>query len=383
MIPAEPFTRATQAQGWTAFPRSAVGRAILCCAVLALEFAGLELGLRASGFEGSASFRKLFLQDPRVGYRLAPGARIQYSTPEFSTEIAIDEQGVREDQPVGPKAPNERRIIVVGDSLVLSVQVGLSSTFCKQLERRLAEADPSHTWRVIDAGVQGYGPVEEWLFYKEVLQGLEPDVVLVVPFTGNDAVEANDSERSLAHGPVGERPVTAGLNMVRRVTREWAVLQLVRLRFDQLRDHFRQPGIERPLSAFLVPPSAEACHGLEVAAHAYGLIAEHARLRGARTAVAIMPARFQVDEDDFEALEARVESAGRRLDRDAGTRQFQAALAPLGLPMLDLLPVIRSHAAGGALFFQRNVHLTVRGHRVVGDALFEFLKQAGLIGFPA
>jgi hypothetical protein len=383
MIPAEPFTRATVARRWAAFARSAVGRAIICCVVLALEFAGFELGLRASGFEGSASFRKLFLQDPRVGYRLAPGVRIQYSTPEFSTQIAIDEQGVRDDQPVGPKGPNERRIIVVGDSLVLSVQVRLSSTFCKQLERRLAAADPSHTWRVIDAGVQGYGPVEEWLFYKEVLQSLQPDIVLVVPFTGNDAVEANDSERSLAHGPVRDRPVTAGLNTVRRMTREWAVLQLVRLRVNQLRDHFRQPGIDRPLSAFLVPPSADACHGLEVAARAYSLIAEQARQRGARTAVALMPARFQVDDNDFAALMARVESAGGTLDRDAGTHQFQAALAPLGLPILDLLPVLKSHAAGGPLFFRGNVHLTVRGHEIVGEALFEFLNQTGLIGSPA
>jgi hypothetical protein len=383
MIPAEPSTRATRGPGWAAFPRSAVGRAIVCCAVLALEFAGFELGLRAAGFEGSASFRKLFLQDPRVGYRLAPGVRIRYTTAEFSTEIAIDEQGVREDRPVGPKAPGERRIIVLGDSLVFSVQVGLSATFCKRLERRLVEADPTHTWRVINAGVQGYGPVEEWLFYREVIEPLEPDVVLVVPFTGNDAIEANDSESSLANGPVGERPVTAGLNAVRRLTREWAVLQVVRLRLDQLRDHFRQPGIDRPLSAFLVPPSAEACHGLEVAARAYGLIAEHARQHGARTAVAIMPARFQVEDDDFEALAARVESAGGRLDRDAGTQQFQAALAPLGLPMLDLEPVLKSHAAGSALFFRRNVHLTVRGHQIVGDALFDFLQQAGLIGSPA
>src|SRR4051812_34387218 len=125
MIPAEAFTRATRAPRWAALPRSAVGRAIICTAVLALEFAGFELGLRGAGFEGSASFRKLFLQDPRVGYRLAPGVRIRYTTPEFSTDISINEQGVRDDQPIGPKPPNERRVVVLGDSLVLSVQVGL------------------------------------------------------------------------------------------------------------------------------------------------------------------------------------------------------------------------------------------------------------------
>jgi hypothetical protein len=383
MNPADPVISAAPAPRRAAFARSTMGRALVLFAILAVECAGFELALRASGFEGSASFRKLFLQDPRVGYRLTPGVQIRYTTPEFSTQISINEQGDRDDQPIGPKRPDERRIVVLGDSLVFSVQVALSQTFCKRLEHRLAEADPSHTWRVIDAGVQGYGPVQEWLFYREVVQALEPDLVLIVPFTGNDAIEANDNEGTLDHGPSDAPPVTAGLNAVRRLTREWAVLQVMRLRVQQVRDQFRQPGIERPLSAFVVPPSAEATHGVKVAARAYDLIAQHARERGARTAIAIMPARFQVDDNDYHALVERVALAGRTLDRDAGTEQFRAALTPLGLPLVDLLPALRSHVTDGPLFFRRNVHLTVRGHQIVGDALFEFVKQAGLIGSPA
>jgi len=30
------------------------------------------------------------------------------------------------------------------------------------------------------------------------------------------------------------------------------------------------------------------------------------------------------------------------------------------------------------LFFQRNVHLTLRGHDVVGGVLFDFLETSGL-----
>ena len=56
----------------------------------------------------------------------APGARTRYTTVEFSTELTINGQGVRDDREIGPKAPDERRVVVLGDSLVFAVQVPLA-----------------------------------------------------------------------------------------------------------------------------------------------------------------------------------------------------------------------------------------------------------------
>ena len=80
---------------------------------------------------------------------------------------------------IGPKPPGERRIVVLGDSLVLAVQVPLQQTFCKQLERRLNGRGGATHYRVINAGVQGYGPVEDALFYERVAARLQPDLVVV------------------------------------------------------------------------------------------------------------------------------------------------------------------------------------------------------------
>src|SRR4029453_11819399 len=101
-------------------------RWLLLLVILVLEFALLAAGLRLYGsFEGSTTFQSLFMADPYVGSRLRPGAKIRYTSVEFTTDIAINEAGVRDDEPLGPKAPNERRVLVLGDSLVLSVQVPL------------------------------------------------------------------------------------------------------------------------------------------------------------------------------------------------------------------------------------------------------------------
>src|SRR5204862_5715107 len=87
--------------------------------------------------EASPAFQILFMPDPAIGFRLRPNARTRFVTAEFDTEIAINAQGVRDDADIGPKPANERRIVVVGDSPVLSVQVQQQQTFCKLLEQSL------------------------------------------------------------------------------------------------------------------------------------------------------------------------------------------------------------------------------------------------------
>lgn len=353
----------------------------MCLVCLVLEFAALEAALRtSSGSEAGPSFQSIFLQDPQVGHRLKPGARTRYTTVEFSTDLAINAQGVRDDREIGPKAPDERRVIVLGDSLVLSVQVALADTFCKRLEGRLAAADPQHRWRVINGGVQGYGPVEDWLFFHHVVEKLQPDLVLVVAFVGNDAVEAGDKAAWIdADGPPASQSLDAAVNSARRITRASMVLQLARLRVDQLRARFAGPGTERPLSTYLADPPPEVRAGLDVTRRAFGLIAARAAELGARTAIVLMPARFQTDDGDFGRLAAIVKQAHGELVRNAATARFEEALTPLGLPLLDLQPVLAAQPDRMGLFFQRNVHLTPRGHDVVASALFTFLLQRHLI----
>jgi lysophospholipase L1-like esterase len=352
-------------------------RGALLAVILAAQFVALEAGLRwHGGSEASPAFQQLFMQDPRVGHRMRPGASARYTTPEFSTSIAINAQGVRDDEPVGPKAPDETRVVILGDSLVLSVQVELHETFGKLLEQRLNQGGDGRRWRVINAGVQGYGPVDEWLFYKHVVQDLDPDVVLMMVFVGNDAVEAHDKESWIAaDGPPAGTAVDEATTRLRRLVRASMVLQNVRLRWDMLKGAMAGPGTERPLTTYLSETTPEVTNGLEVSRRAFGLIADAAATRGAQSGLVLMPARFQTDDGDFGRLEAIVAAGGSTLVRHAASERFAAALAPLGLPTIDLLPVLFAQPERSGLFFQQNVHLTPRGHQVVGEALVDFVRS--------
>lgn len=355
-------------------------RAILLLVILAAQFAVLEAAIRLhGGSEVAPEFRRLFMQDPRVGHRLRPDARARFTTVEFSTDLAINAQGVRDDEAIGPKAPGERRIVVLGDSLVLSVQVAFAQTFCERLEAKLNAADSAHRWRVINAGVQGYGPVHEWLFFNAIASQFEPDIVLIGAFVGNDAVEANDTEDWLVAGRSTTAGAEAALNVVRRLVRASVVLQLVRVRWDQLRARFTTSAPERPVAAYLADPPADVVHGLEVSRRAFEQIAARAAELGARTGLILFPARFQTDDGDYGRLNEIVQRAGGVLVRNAATTRFREALAPLGLPTLDLLPTLEAQPDRMGLFYQRTIHFTPRGHEVVTDALFEFLTTSGLI----
>lgn len=359
--------------------RSIGTRAVLLALVLVAEFAVIEAGLRIQdSFEGNRTFGSLFMDDPTAGLRLRPNTRIRYTTVEFSTEIAINAQGVRDDEPIGPKAADERRLVILGDSLVLSVQVAFEQTFGEKLERLLNARGGPHRWRVINAGVQGYGPVQEWFFYDRIAAAFDPDLVLIVPFVGNDAIEAADTIDALDAGrPLEqEQPTIRGF---RRLVRSSLTLQSVRIRWDQLRGRITVGTPERPLASYLTDPPPVVQAGLDASRRAFGQIVERARRDGAATALALMPARFQVNDEDYRNLDAIVRDAGGVLDRQAASSRFQEALTPLGVPMIDLLPVLFAQPDREGIFFQRTVHLTPRGHDVVAAALAEFLVQNGLL----
>jgi len=374
--------------------RGVMRRTLLLLAMAAVQFAVFETALRLWGHsEASPAFQTLFTPDPVLGYRLRPNSRTRFVTAEFDTEIAINAQGVRDDADIGPKPANERRIVVIGDSLVLSVQVNQQQTFCTLLEQSLnrgplemARARGSVYYRVINAGVQGYGPVEELLFFRRVARAFQPDLVIHTIFVGNDAEEAVTSEPRLHRtdpgtaGPPAEEVWPSTPNDLRRLARRSMVLQVARLRLLGVTERLPSFGArpEPPLQSYAAHPAPRIAMGLRISRDCVQALAADAAATGARTMVMLMPARFQVDDADYGRLKDVVKGAGGELVRDAATARFDEALRPLALPQFDALPSLRAALPGPDVFFQQTVHLTPRGHEIVARALEAFLRGQGL-----
>jgi hypothetical protein len=361
-------------------------RLILFGLIGAAWFAVFEAGLRRWGTsEAAPAFQGLFTGDPVLGYRLQPGARTRFTTSEFETEIAITDLGVRDDEEIGPKPPGERRVLVLGDSLVLSVQVPFAETFTEELERQLnarRPGDATTSYRVINAGVQGYGPVEELLFFRRLVTSVQPDLVLVSVFVGNDAEEALASASKLVPDrPAIERLRETIVTWLRRTVRRSMVLQVLRLRVVAATQRFTTTAgpPEPPHQSYAAVPASRIARGMELTRDLFGRLASEASAAGARTGIILMPARFQIDDDDYGRLRDIVAAAGGELRRDAATERFSAALGTLDVPQLDLLPALRDATPGEDLFFKENIHLTRRGHIIVGHAIARFIDDQALL----
>ena len=159
------------------------------------------------------------------------------------------------------------------------------------------------------------------------------------------------------------------------------VLQIVRLRLLPITERV-SPALappEPPLQSYAAHPAPRIAEGLAITRQAIDDINRRAEAAGARTAIVLMPARFQVDDGDYGRLVDIVAASGGKLIRDAATERFTQALDPLGLPQLDVLPALRAALPGPDLFYQETVHLTPRGHEVVADALARFIDDRHLL----
>ncbi|HTE06682.1 MAG TPA: hypothetical protein VK824_10835, partial [Planctomycetota bacterium] len=91
--------------------------------------------------------------------------------------------------------------------------------------------------------------------------------------------------------------------------------------------------------------------------------------------VMLIPDEFQVEDAVWE--DVRAGQGGARLDRELPQRELGAWLAGQGIPFLDLLPLLRAvppmEDGRRHLYHARDTHFNARGNDVTGRALAEFL----------
>lgn len=95
------------------------------------------------------------------------------------------------------KPPQSKRVLVFGDSMTFGAEWPAETSFPEQLQDLL---DPTFTQiQVLNFGVPGYGPYQEWNYIQESALGFEPDVVIVAFCEANDlspVVPQNDARAS-------------------------------------------------------------------------------------------------------------------------------------------------------------------------------------------
>ncbi len=139
----------------------------------------LELGLRAF-FVAPAALAAYY----PLGRGVA-GANLRLEQREYDVHLRYNRHGFRDEELPPAKGAGELRILCFGDSFVEGVGVDVEDRFCDVAERELAQrrGGPVVT---INAGQMATGPSDYFHNLVDFGVALEPDLVVVAIFAGND-----------------------------------------------------------------------------------------------------------------------------------------------------------------------------------------------------
>ena len=341
----------------------AAGRraATLLLAVLAVAVPGalVEFGLRPF-IEPKTT---LFTPDRELGWKLVPGARDEWG----GVRVAINARGMR-----GPAVDHEKRagtarIVFLGDSVTFGYGVERDEDVFAQRVGRALTKRLGRPVEIVNAGVGGYSPWQQALFFAREGVRYAPDLV-VVGFVLNDVTEKLALVRygGNARGWQLERTARGALDrwISGSAVAAWLRDIVARIRFGRDVSAGARRAESADVRRLAHDPEAPAWRrAWSITVGNLDRIFALAKSREIESLLVIFPYAFQLD------APARSDGPQRRLVAHARAR---------GVPVLDLLPPLAARKAD-APYFIDDSHLSTEGHRAVADALAEFVVQRELL----
>jgi hypothetical protein len=344
--------------------------------------------------------------DPLLGWRMRPGARVQYHRTEYSIEVAINSSGLRDKERAPLPPAGALRILALGDSFVEGHTVEFPESVAQVMERDLSR--PPCPVEVVNAGVGGYSTDQEYLYYRERGSRLGARIVVVF-FYYNDVIHnarpnytsfpkplLAETDKGLIvsnlplrpvrlRGPTsGTRPAFRGRSAAWEWTKERllggaprAYQALARLGLWSPIQGQSEVPIEMKVYRRGPPPVIqEAWHMTDVILDA---LARETEARGARLLVVYVPSRMEVQDADWELTQMRFRMVPGRWVRDNVLRRLERTARERRFTLLDLTPALRraTGAFGRRVYFRYDGHWNVLGHRVAGEEVAAYLRREG------
>ncbi len=165
--------------------RAAVTAVVTLLVVLGIGEAGARYRLGDASLPRDRDFTpqmRCGMHDAELGWRLRPGARTRIGAfgDADAYEIAINEQGLRDEAHPYAKPPGVTRILLLGDSVAWGWGVPVDVSFAHHLERLLGP-----DVEVVNGAVPGWSTDQEQWWLESEGHLYEPDLVLAT-FIVND-----------------------------------------------------------------------------------------------------------------------------------------------------------------------------------------------------
>ena len=353
----------------------------------------VKVGEKKDRYEAPKSYERLETQADKSidsvvlfggphGVRLRPNTRGEIHHHVLSGRdvvIEVNSLGLRYPE-LGPKSPDEFRVLVLGDSVTFGDFVEEGETWTRQMEA-LTEGRKKAV-RFINAGLPGAGTAEELALFREIGGRVKPDLVLVGMYL-NDAQSGSLFFSKKLPGPWAQSRFLSWLS---------DRFQLLDLRFfrsalpgeidPDWRETFRagrtlksgdmfgtRDGFDFEIynayMDFVLGWNSKAWKIIETITSA---LRDAASTEGARLAVLLFPVHIQVM---------------GTVERFEPEESCRGMCARLGIPFDDPVPTLRrTWQSNHEKLFYDHCHYTPKGYAVVARQTVDFLDSEKLIPPP-
>jgi lysophospholipase L1-like esterase len=380
-------------------------RVLVVVLAVLLPLAGLEAALRVYGpfLPGRYSPHMYSAPHPLYGFARVPGMVGWVKSEEFLSRVAINSRGLREREIDYAKPAGTSRVLVLGDSFVEGVQVKPEETLTRALESTL-RTNAGGPVEVINAGNGGWGTAQEFEFLRYEGLQYQPDVVVLVFYTGNDISDNSfrlkgnvrnlrkpyyvlrDGRLELQPWTPRRPPSPAEIDALNRELYLWNVFQtgvLARLQpsqdtanIDDLDEEIHNTLVDHEIRIFSVNQNRAWQDSWEVTEALFVAARDLAEASGARFLLVNAPTIWQIYPTQWESFRSANGLRNDGWDLSAARRRLIDLSSRHAVEYLDLAPSLESASGGGQpLYFTRDFHWTAAGHRVVGQALAQRIEE--------
>lgn len=265
----------------------------------------------------------------------------------------INAQGIRDDLDVGRKAPAEKRLLALGDSITFGARVSTAESWPARLQHDLQTRGAS-SWRILNGAVTSYDPAQEADWLELFGWGMQPDMIAV-------ALCRNDVNPSDRTNRFHEPRIACALRWL--TDHSLLAFKFQRLAWRLQAWHGVNPSLPRaPADDHGAPTIEDRPSGWPLIEGSYRKMARSAAARGVPVVLIIFPSRDVLEGNTRDDLSARLHELG----------------GELGWPIIDLAPAFRQHAA--SLFFVDDpIHPNPAGYQRAAASLAEQLISRHLL----
>lgn len=332
----------------------------------------------------------LFVADDAAGFRLAPLFHARHKTADYDVTLATNAQGFR-----GPEVPTRSqapglRVLVLGDSFAFGHGVEAEQAFPARLEARLrAGGQPAV---VVNAGVPGYGTHNAQALLESIAGDVEPDLVVLGFYAGNDFRNDHEAKFGRLVGRAGVLvTLLPGDSDLLATTKAWvatrcrtaqAIYVALAGKAGGEADAVRRlcegldwdQGFGTALTRVRWDP--DATEAFARTQQAFERLADSCARRNLPLLVALLPSPFQYNDALWAIVVDKCRLAAGEFDLEKPHRVLREFLATRGIACVDVLPEFERVTKESGQQLSIDVHFNAAGHELAAGVIADALAQA-------